>query len=260
MIAFPCILILSGFLRYKNILPFRTIFLIHLVGVTASLTWVFLTSIKRFRCSMKRSRLVLILIGCICVGISFRISHFDTFPPDNGQLVEEYQTGSYALLSMESSELDVFFPIVNLIAETGFRLFGIGLDGCDGHLLSGVFWVFVSSLLRPTICFVPNLPCFFLFHMSFVSNAFLAGSSRISMETMSPVTTLTFVCMALSRYYSRRDTTTLILTGLALGLLSTEYFSFKLISLTFFIFLLWSCIARSGQSPHGKNGPISEGN
>jgi 4-amino-4-deoxy-L-arabinose transferase-like glycosyltransferase len=189
----------------------------------------------------------------------FRISHFDTFPPDNGQLVEEYQTGSYALLAMESSELDSFFPMVNLIAETGFRLFGISLEGMR--------WAFVIwSILGVCFFIVAAHNLFrsqfavFFSSMLFASNAFLAGSSRISMETMSPVTTVTFVCMSLALYYSRRDTATLILTGLALGLVSTEYFSFKLISLIFFIFLLWNCISRSEQSHHGKNGPISEGN
>ena len=66
-------------------------------------------------------------LAVLIVGVLARTVHFDIYPPDDGQLWEESQMGAAAYDAARGGGLDNFFPLSTLIAEVGFRLFGVSM-------------------------------------------------------------------------------------------------------------------------------------
>jgi hypothetical protein len=177
---------------------------------------------------MRLSRAEAIIAASLtALGILSRVLFLDEYPPANGQLWEEAQMGLIALDSVRYDALDSYFPLPNLIAEVGFRLFGASM----------------TDLRRPfLIAGIAAVPVFFLAARAlgasafagaaatalFATSAYLASASRLAFETHSPTLTL---CAALATAFhaSRsRSTGAFALAGCFAGLLMTEYTSFKL--------------------------------
>jgi hypothetical protein len=162
------------------------------------------------------------------VGAAMRTIGMDKFPPHDGQLLEELQTGGAGWDAIVNGSLDSFFPLSMLTAEIGF------------HFLPGS----MTTLRLPFVVFgILSVPLFFvaarLFFRSyaaaflasglFATNAFLAGSSRIALESMSPVITECFTLAALFYACVKRAPFAAALAGFATSLSFTEYFSYKLL-------------------------------
>jgi hypothetical protein len=165
--------------------------------------------------------------GVFLLGALTRTIHLDRFPPMDGQLWEECQTGIVAYKSLVAGSLDEYFPITNVIAEIGLRLSGLSMDALRAPFvvfaLLGLplFYFAARSLVR-------TFDAALAATMLFASSAYLAAAGRVALETMAPVTTL---CAALAAtFYAVRHRTiaAFAATGLATGFLSHEYISFKL--------------------------------
>lgn len=164
----------------------------------------------------------------LAVGTAMRTVGFDTFPPDDGQHSEEAQLGGGAYGAIHGGHLDSFFPLTTLTAESGFRLFGVSMRALRLPFLAlGVLSVplfFVAARL-----FFQSYAAALFASGLFATNAYLAGSSRIALESMSAITTL---CLALAAvFYAcvRRDPFCAAFAGFASGLVFLEYFSYKLV-------------------------------
>jgi hypothetical protein len=172
----------------------------------------------------------------IVVGVASRTVLLDRFPPPDGQLWEETQTGKVAYDTIRDGSVDPYFPLTNLVGEVGVRLFGPSLLGLRLAFVAlsvaslPVFFVATRWLLRTPLA---ALLCSGLF----AASVFLAGAGRVALETMAPAFT---VCLALAwtfRAAAEQSYSALALAGLANGLLLIEYFGFKLIPPIAFGFL-----------------------
>lgn len=176
----------------------------------------------------------------VVIGLLARTLCWDHFPPENGQLIEEPQTAILALDSIMYSRLDVVYPLTTLLAETGLRLFGRSMDALRFPFLAwgclSVFMFFVAARL-----FFRKFEAAFAASLLFASCAFLAGSSRIAMETMAPMTTLTIALAAVFYACTKRTYSSFFMAGTALGLLLLEFVSFKLMAVMLggFLFLFF---------------------
>ncbi|MBN1356409.1 hypothetical protein JXA40_09150 [bacterium] len=245
-------------LRYFNRITFREAFLLVLSASILAMVLLVFRCLANNRTGIPQINTVFLLVFgmVLAAGIVFRTYRFSVFPPDDGQMVEEYQTASYALNSIETETLDIYFPLVNLVAETGFRLFGMDLRGMRWaftlYSLTGVLFFFMAA----TQLFRSVYTVFFV-SMLFATQAYLAGSSRIAMETMSPVTTLVVAIAAFALFLRYPDTGTLISAGLADGLLLTEYFSYKLTGGLIMVCLAATCLCMRSTNPEDTRSPKS---
>lgn len=175
----------------------------------------------------RRGQLAFILLVVAC-GILTRTIAFDRFPPVDGQLWEETQSGKVAYDSLRFGSLDPYFPLTNLTAELGFRLLGISMTALRlpfvglGILSIPLFFLAARFFLRTfTAASVATA--------LFATSAYLSSASRVALETMAPIVT---VCLALAltfRACGRRSTSSFAFAGMANGLLMLEYFSYKLL-------------------------------
>lgn len=168
-----------------------------------------------------------IVAALTALALAARGIYFDAFPPANGQLWEEAQMGHIAAASIAQGSLDYFFPIPDLIAESGFRLFGVSMQALRlpfvavGTAALPVF--FVAARMMGL-----SMGATSLIGALFATSAYLSATSRVALETFSPILTL---CIALAvSFYAARSTSlfSVALAGLGNGLLATEYTSFKL--------------------------------
>jgi len=173
----------------------------------------------------KRNLGVFVLL--FAVGVVARTLFLSSFPPLDGNLWEECQTGTVAEGSLLTGGLDQFFPITNLLAESGFRLFGKTMLGLrlPFVLLSiasiPIFFAAARALLRTAEAALAATALF-------ASSAYLGAAGRVALESMAPIATL---CAALwATFYAcrARTLTAFTLAGLASGLLLLEYTSYKL--------------------------------
>lgn len=191
-----------------------------------------------------RAELTLFL-AILAVGAAARGGGLTSFPPADGQLWEETQTGKVALESIRYGSLDPYFPAVNLLGELGFRSFGVSLLGLRlpfvGIAVASVALFFIAARLL-----LRGAPAALLITLLFATNAFLAGCSRVALETMSPIFT---ECLALAAAFyaaTRRSMAGFAFAGFAAGLLSLEYFSYKLLPPLLFLFVALSLLEVPG--------------
>lgn len=175
----------------------------------------------------------------IAVGIAARTLLLDRFPPPDGQLWEETQTGKVAYDSIRDGSLDPYFPLTNLIGEVGVRLFGPSLLGLRLAFIAlsvasvPAFFLAARWLLRTPLA---ALLCGALF----AANVFLAGAGRVALETMAPAFTVSLGLAWTFRAAAEQSYSAVALAGFANGLLLIEYFGFKLIPPIAFGFLALS--------------------
>jgi 4-amino-4-deoxy-L-arabinose transferase-like glycosyltransferase len=178
-----------------------------------------------------------VFLGIAVLGLGMRTWLFSEFPPRRGQLLEEPQTGAIAYQSITSDGLDVVFPLPNLLAEAGLRLFGFTLEALRlPFLIWGVLSVvvfFVASRLFFRTFFAASAAA-----TLFAGCAFLAGSSRIAIETMSPITTATIALAAVFYCCTRTSGLSFFVAGFGIGLLFLESVGFKLVAGMLLVFLV----------------------
>ena len=188
-----------------------------------------------------------VLLAILALGAAARTAWIGYFPPGDGQLWEETQTGKVALESIRYGSLDPYFPATNLLGELGFRVLGVSLIGLRLPFVAiaiasvAVFFVAARLLLRGIVSAL-------LVSFLFAANSFLAGSSRVALETMSPIFT---ECLALAAAFyaaTRRSAAGFAFAGLTAGLLLLEYFSYKLLPPLLFLFVALALIEEPGGS------------
>jgi len=189
-----------------------------------------------------------LVAAVFAVGVLARALFLTSFPPLDGNLWEECQTGTIAEGSLLNGGLDLFFPITNLLAEAGFRLFGPTMLGLrlPFVLLSiasiPIFFAAARALLRT---FAAALAATALF----ASSAYLGAAGRVALESMAPIATL---CAALwATFYACRARTLagFALAGITCGLLLLEYTSYKLYAPLLFLTALLSALAHPADCP-----------
>jgi hypothetical protein len=151
--------------------------------------------------------------------------------------LEEPQIGLSASNSMEDGSLDPVFPIPALLGEVGLRIFGASMVGIR---LPFVIWSVVGVLFFFVACrlFFASFFTAFAASMLFASCAFLAGSSRVALETMSPITTLAIALAAASYCSVRRSALAYFGAGVGIGLLGLEFVGFKLVAAMLLLFVV----------------------
>jgi hypothetical protein len=173
-----------------------------------------------------RRRLAL-FAAVFAVGVIARALFLRSFPPLDGNLWEECQTGTVAEGSLLTGGLDQFFPITNLLAEAGFRLIGKTMLGLrlPFVLLSiasiPLFHAAARSLLR-------TYPAAVAATALFASSAYLGAAGRVALESMAPIATLCAALWATFHACRVRSLAAFALAGLSYGLLLLEYTSYKL--------------------------------
>lgn len=176
------------------------------------------------------------LAAVVLVGFGMRTWGFSEFPPRQGQLLEEPQTGHSALQSIRFDDLDVVFPLPNLLAEAGLRLLGPSLEALRVPFL---IWGVLSVVVFFVACrfFFETFSAAFIASGLFAGCAFLAGSSRVAMETMSPVTTTAIALAAAFYCCTRANGFSFYVAGIGIGLLFLEFVGFKLVAGMLLVFL-----------------------
>ena len=175
-------------------------------------------------------------VAVVLVGFGMRTWGFSGFPPRQGQLLEEPQTGLAALQSIRSDDLDVVFPLPNLLAEAGLRLLGPSIEALRIPFL---IWGILSVVVFFVACrfFFQTFFAAFIASGLFAACAFLAGSSRVAMETMSPITTTAIALAAAFYCCTRPSGLSFYVAGIGIGLLFLEFVGFKLVAGMLLIFL-----------------------
>jgi len=165
-------------------------------------------------------------LAILIVGILARTLFLHHYPPPDGQYIEEVQSGAF-----------LEFPLVNLFAETGIKLFGASM------LSIRIPFVFLSSF--SIIFFYIACRLFLKTYFGaifstglFAASNFLATSSRIAIEWYTPITTF---CLALAGIFyacTRRDWAAFAIAGFTMGLALLEYQGFKFVTLLCLIWFL----------------------
>jgi hypothetical protein len=177
-----------------------------------------------------RRRSLAALAAIVILGVAMRTAYFGSYPPADGQLWEETQTGKVAYDSIRGGSLDPYFPLTNLIGEAGLRLFGRSLTSLRlGFVAVSVvsiplFFLAARWLLRSMLAAL-------LATALFAAAAFPAGAGRLALETMAPLFTLCLALLWTFRAAAERSYGAFAFAGLASGLLLTEYFGYKLVPL-----------------------------
>jgi hypothetical protein len=177
----------------------------------------------------------------LALGVCTRTLRLDRFPPPDGQLWEETQTGKVAFDSIRDGSLDPYFPLTNLVGEAGLRLFGRSLLGLRLAFVAlsvaslPVFLVAARWLLRGSLAAL-------LATGLFAANVYLAAAGRVALETMAPVFTVSLALAWTFRAAAEQSYAGFALAGFANGLLLTEYFGYKLIPPVAFCFLALSVL------------------
>lgn len=221
-------------LRTSFILTLGSVFIFVLFGMIACRD-----NKKIKRIFENRAQRVLFL-GLLLLGVCARTFCWHIFPPSDGQFLEEAQTGGIAYFAAQHSQIDSHYPVVNLLADVGLRVFGHTMTGLR---VPFVLWGIVSIpffYIAARLIYRSFAAAFFATAL-FASCSFLAGSSRIAMETMSPITSLTMALAAVFYAHSRKDYWAFGLAGFSIGILLLEYIGFKIIAVLLFFFLVLSC-------------------
>lgn len=195
-------------------------------GIALVLAWV---ATLPGRPALRRPPPVLVAaaLALTALGLLVRTLGIDDFPPPHGQLWEEAQMGHIADASIRDDALDHFFPLPNLLGETGLRLGGASLPALRAPFVAaGV--AAVPVFLLAALALGAGRGAAIAATALFACSAYLSVSSRIALETHSPILTL---CIALAAcFYARRWRTSFAfaLAGACSGLLMTEYTGYRL--------------------------------
>lgn len=243
-----CCLFTVYLLQYMHTLNLRTAFILNLSFILLLVIFLFIISWEHIwpKPLFENKKQWILFLLVVAIGVLARIFRWDLFPVQEGQLVEEAQTGGIAHFMPGHSGIDIYFPIVNVLAEIGLKIFGPSMNGLRLPFLG---W----GILSVPIFFIGARLCFRTFSAAlgssllFASCAFLAGSSRIAMETMSPVTTLTIALTATIYACSRKQYPAFCTAGFAIGLLLLEYVSFKLVAVMLAVFLFLHFLRKQEQ-------------
>jgi hypothetical protein len=236
-----CCLLAIYLLQYTQKLNLRKTFLLNLSFMTILVIFLLIMSFGTIwpkRLLENKQHWILFLM-VVAIGIFARTFQWNIFPVPDGQFSEEAQTGGVASFTLRGSGIDIYFPIVNLLAETGLKTFGFSMNGLRipflvwGILSVPIFFVAARLLFQSFFAAVFS-------SVLFASCAFLAGSSRIAMETMSPITTQTIALAATFYACTRKNYVSFCIAGFAIGGLLTEYVGFKLIAGMMIVFLVAS--------------------
>jgi hypothetical protein len=171
---------------------------------------------------------VALFLLVVVVGILTRTIALDRFPPADGQLWEETQTGKVAFDGLRFGSLDPFFPLTNLIGEVGFRLFGVSMTALRlpfvGLGIASIPLFFVAARF-----FLRTFPAVLVATALFATSAYLSSASRVALETMAPIFTLSLALALTFRACVQQSPSAFAFAGIANGLLMLEYFSYKLL-------------------------------
>ncbi|MGD9762199.1 MAG: glycosyltransferase family 39 protein [Candidatus Binatia bacterium] len=240
-------------LLYDGSLSEHRAFALNIVALTALVLSLYRPAAVPARRPVPwRGQAALLLV--LAIGAAARIVGFEHFPPPNGQLWEEAQTGSVAFESITADTLDPIFPLVNLVAEAGFRLLGVSMTSLRlpflvlAVLAVPIFYLAARQLLTTRAAAL-------LATLLFATSPFLAVAGRVALETMSPTFTL---CLALAAtFYAMRTGTyaSFALAGLTNGLLLTEYFSFRVVPVLAFGCLALTAMRRPAGAPGAGSRP-----
>lgn len=168
-----------------------------------------------------------LLLAVFAAGVLARTLYLTSFPPLDGQLWEECQTGTVAEGSILTGGLDLFFPLTNLIAEAGFRFYGQTMIGLrlPFVLLSVLSIVLFHAAARQLL---RTRGAALVATALFATSAYLGAAGRVALESMAPIATLCTALLATFYACRTRSLTAFALTGLSGGLLLLEYTSYKL--------------------------------
>jgi hypothetical protein len=172
-----------------------------------------------------QAALLLLVLGC---AIFTRTVAFDRFPPPEGQLWEETQTGKVAYDALRFGNLDPYFPLTNLIGEVGFRIFGISMTALRLPFV-GLGIASVPVFFLAARYFLRTFPAALMATVLFATSAYLSSASRVALETMAPIFTVSLALALTFRACVVRSPSAFALAGIANGLLMLEYFSYKLL-------------------------------
>lgn len=179
---------------------------------------------------------IALVVALTVVGAVMRTARWDVFPPVDGQLLEEPQVAWNAALSIREGHIDIYFPLVNLVGEIGFRVLGPTMNGLRapfvvlGILSVPIFHLAARSFLksRRAALFVTAL---------FTTHSMLAGSSRIALETLHPIFTTVVALAVVFRAGSRPTAGNCAVAGACNGLLFLEYDSYRIVPILSGLFL-----------------------
>ncbi len=241
---------------YLQKLPFRTVFFLNIGILFTACLILCVTRSGPFwpRRLIENKTQFIVFLLILTLGIFFRTWQFGTFPPQNGQHLEEAQSGGVASNSLQTHSIYPYFPLADLTAQAGLLWFGNSMTGIRipfviSSLFSVLFFFLASRLLLRSF-YAAGIAS-----ILFACSAFLAGSSRIALETMSPMTTLTLAIAGAMYAVSRRDTTSIAIAGLTSGLLLLEYFSYKPIAVYLAIFIIVS-LMQNRTEPYCEEKPL----
>ncbi|GEM_PF-5723854 len=253
-IWFLLTLVYLGF--YLQKLQFRTVFFVNVCILFSACLILCVTRSGPFwpRRLFENKTQVIVFLLILALGIFFRTWQFETFPPQKGQHLEEAQSGGVAANSLLTNSIYPYFPLADLMAQAGLLWFGktmtaIRIPFVINSLFSVLFF-FIASRLHLRSFYAAAIAS-----ILFSCSAFLAGSSRIALETMSPTTTLTLAIAGAMYAVSRRDSASIAIAGFTSGLLLLEYFSYKPIAFYLAIFIIVS-LMQNRTEPFCEEKPL----
>ncbi len=223
------------------------------VGLVLVFALAFAQLPRRWSHLSRRALYAAALVPVLAVGAIARLAYFTTFPPLDGQLWEECQTGTIAEGSILSGSLDAFFPITNLLAEAGLRFHGQTMIGLrlPFVLLAvasiPIFYAAARVLLRTFAAAVAATALF-------ASSAYLGAAGRVALESMAPIATLCLALLASFHACRSRTVTGFALSGATGGLLLLEYTSYKLYAPLLFAMVVLCTVTRPDQ-PGSRQRP-----
>lgn len=214
-------------LQVRELVGFRTGFLCNLTILALCASCLSKRSQPIRPLFENRNQVAFVLLLLVC-GIVMRTIAFGRFPPPDGQLWEETQTGKVAFDALRFGSLDPFFPLTNLIGELGFRLFGISMTALRLPFV-GVGIASIPLFFLAARYFLRTFPAALVATALFATSAYLSSASRVALETMAPIFTLSLALALTFRACTRQSTSAFAFAGIANGLLMLEYFSYKLL-------------------------------
>lgn len=187
-----------------------------------------------------------LLAGVALLGLLARTVVAPEFPPDD-ELWEEVQTMRVAVDSLARQSLDPWFPVTDLAAEVGIRTGGVSLASARRPFVA------LSVLSVPLFAVAARLAFGSLWPVAwagvlFASLAILAAGGRIALETHSGVFTLALSLAATAWAARRRDPGAAAVAGIAAGLVTLEYDSYRPFGVLCGIWLLFACAEDRGSA------------
>lgn len=214
-------------LQLGEVLAFRTGFLCNL-AVLPLIAFCLPKDCRTGRSWIENGGQAALFVVVVGGAILTRTIALDGFPPAEGQLWEETQTGKVVYDTLRFGSLDPYFPLTNLTGEIGFRLFGISMHALRLPFV-GLGIACVPVFFLASRFFLRTFSAALVTTAFFAISAYLSSASRVAIETMAPIFTVSLALALTFHACVHRSASAFAFAGIANGLLMLEYFSYKLL-------------------------------